>query len=265
VQAKTRATATVIAVIALMLPAASFAQKPTLDRVDSLIAAGQVEPARTTLEAWKKENAPNARSTFITGRLASRAQDAEDAYLDVSLSYSGSTYAAEALLRLGQARMASGDSKQAAVYLQRLITDYPRSEHRATAEDWLTRAQPSAASTPVAIPKPASPKPASPKPQAPVARPPAATPSPAPASARFAVQVGAFRQIAGARETVRQLDKAGFTGARLITVPSNALVRVRVGKFENLADASALAAKVKAAGFSAALVYDVRSEQPTRD
>lgn len=79
------------------------------------------------------------------------------------------------------------------------------------------------------------------------------------------MQVGAFRQIAGARETARQLEKAGFTGARLITVPSNALVRVRVGKFENLADASALAAKLKAAGFTAALVYDVRSEQPARD
>jgi cell division protein FtsN len=72
--------------------------------------------------------------------------------------------------------------------------------------------------------------------------------------------VGAFRQIAGARETARQLDKAGYTSVRLVTVPSNALVRVRVGKFENLTDASALAAKLKAAGFSAALVYDVRSE-----
>jgi cell division septation protein DedD len=263
VQTKTRAAATVIAVIALMLPAASRAQKPTLDRVDSLVAAGQVEEARTTLEAWKKDNERTARSTFTTARLATRAQDAEDAYLDVSLSYSGSTYAAEALLRLGQARGAAGDATQATVYLQRLIADYPGSAHRSTAEEWLARMQPSAASTPVATPKPASPKPQPPAPRPPATATPA--PAPAPALARFAVQVGAFRQIAGARETARKLEKAGFTGARLITVPSNALVRVRVGKFENLADASALSAKLKAAGFSAALVYDVRSEQPARD
>src|SRR5688572_4557892 len=128
VQAITRTAVTsAIAVIALLLPGALSAQTPTLNQVDSLIAAGHVEQARTALETWKKDNQPTARSTFMIGRLASRAQDAEDAYLDVSLSFSGSVYAAEALLRLGQARIAAGDTKQAGVYLQRLIADYPRS------------------------------------------------------------------------------------------------------------------------------------------
>jgi cell division septation protein DedD len=245
-----------IAFIALVVPAASLAQKTTLDQVDSLIAAGQVEQARVALDGWKKDNQPTARSTFITGRLATRAQDAEDAYLDVSLSYSGTPYAAAALLRLGQARIAAGDTKQAAVYLQRLIADYPRSEHRGAAEEWLTRAAPAPTPTPTRAPAQA-PAPT----RAPTRAPAPRTQAPSPALARFAVQVGAFRQVTGARETVRQLEKAGFAGARVITVPANALLRVRVGKFENLADASALAAKLKASGFSAALVYDVRSER----
>lgn len=257
-QAKIRLYATSLAtILVLSLPCAASAQKPTLDRVDSLVAAGQAEQARASLDAWKKENQADARSTFLAARLASRAEDAEDAYLNVTLSYSGTPYAAESLLRLGQARMAAGDYKQAAIYLQRLISDYPRSEHRTPAQALLTHAKslapaPEQAQTPAPAPAPAP-------------KTPAPSPAPAPAPARYSVQVAAFRELAGARTTARQLEKAGFANVRIVTVPSNALIRVRVGAFESLTDAAAHGAKIKAAGFTVAIVSDATTEQAVRN
>jgi cell division protein FtsN len=266
VQIRTRCFATSFAAaVALMWPAVSFGQNASLAKVDSLIAAGQAQEARATLDEWKKENEPDAHSAYLTARLAPRAQDAEDAYLDVALNFSSSRYAAESLLRLGQARTAAGDAKQAAVYLQRLIADYPASEHRATAQEWLARTQAAVASAPqTKTPAPARAQ-APAQTQAP-ARAPASAPAPvASARGRYAVQVGAFREITGARSVARQLEKAGFTDVRLVTIPANTLIRVRVGNFENSAGSAALALKLKAAGFPAAPVSGVQNEQPVRD
>lgn len=232
-QARTRLFATSLATILVVaLPAISAAQQTSLETIDSLISIGQTEQARAALGLWKKEHEPDARSTWLTARLATRAQDAEDSYLNVTLTYGNSPYAAASLLRLGQARHAAGDAKQATIYFQRLAADYPTSEHRATAHEWLAR-------TPA--------------------------PAPAPARQRYAVQVAAFRELAGARITARQLEKAGFANVRIVTVPSNALMRVRVGAFESLTDAAVHGAKIKAAGFSVAIVSDATSEQPLRN
>src|SRR5687767_8264213 len=107
----------------LLLPAAARAQRAGLDQVDSLANAGQTVEARAALDQWKKSNPADARSTYLSARLALRAEDAEDAYLSVALSHPTSPFAAESLLRLGQARLTAGDAKQAAFYLRRVLSD----------------------------------------------------------------------------------------------------------------------------------------------
>lgn len=232
------------AIVSLVDPRAVHPQRVSLDRVESLIKAGQVDEAKSIFEQWKKSNhsqTNTARPTMLAARLATRAVDAEDAYLAVALTHSTSVYAPEALLRLAQARAAAGDDKQAREYLQRLLSDYPRSEFRAIANEWLTRVAAASAT------------------QASAHRRPSANPK------RFAVQVAAFREGSNAHAVARQIERAGFTDVRLVTVPDNPLLRVRVGKFETATAANALVKQLKAKGFSAVTVADVAREQPIRN
>jgi hypothetical protein len=274
VRERTRIFATSFFVFfAWLLPAAASAQRATLDQVDSLANAGQVAEARAALELWRKSNALDARATFLSARLSLRAEDAEDAYLSVALSHPTSPYAAESLLRLGQARLTAGDHKQAAFYLRRVVSDYPRSEHHEAAQQWLQRITPSQlsaaaapnASTPAPVnrqqpmPKPRDVQPSDTRPSIPLN-----TQVPA-AAARIAVQVAAFRELAGARSVAAQLRRAGIADVRLVTVPDNALIRVRVGKFESSAAAATTISKIKAGGLSAVIVSDVQREQLVRE
>lgn len=217
----------------LLLPNAGSAQRASLAQIEALVATGKIDHARSALERWKQSNRPDAHSTYLTARLALRAADAEDAYLGVALSYPTSVYAAESLLRLGQARMAAGDTKQAIIYLRRLLADYPRSEHHAIAVEWLGRTGKDNAAIPV--------------------------------KGRAAIQVAAFRERSGARSVARQLEKAGFQDVRLVTVPDNTLIRVRIGRFDNSAAAAATVAKLKAGGFSAVVVFDAERETALHD
>lgn len=295
--------------LVLSWPCLAWAQGRTLEQAEALLKGGQAAEARATLAAWKQDKKADARSqadlaraAFLTGRLASRAEDAEDAYLTVALSHPTSPYAAESLLRLGQARLASGDAKQALVYLQRLAADYPRSDVLALGAVWLARAQlandraPAACMTienalqlrtidgetsallrnehnaactattaqPVADASPARRPPASVPAAAkrPTTRPAA---SPTVASGSFTIQVAAFRERAGALSAVRQLESKGLTGARLARVPNSTLIRVRLGRFGSAAAAAAQLSKVKAAGFAPMVVADANREQVVHD
>ena len=91
--------------------------------------------------------------------------------------------------------------------------------------------------------------------------PPATAPAPAPASVgRVAIQVGAFRELTGARGVMIELQRAGFSDVRLVRVPGNNLIRVRIGRFENRAAASATLARLAANDISAVLVTDADTE-----
>jgi cell division septation protein DedD len=236
---------------------------------------------------------------LLTGRVTTNGDSAEYQYLTVAVDYPTARVAPEALLRLAQARRARGDAQQAISYLERLMSDYPGSEHRAMGAVWLARAKygnaqnaslcemlrsVDAGGSPetiehlkneqsrvcagvpaVAKPKPAasSAKPPAPKPAAPVvSAPQTAGLPPTSAGARMAIQIGAFREFAGARSVQRQLERAGFNDVRLVRVPGNQLIRVRVGKFENRAAASELLARLSRANFSAVLVTDANNETP---
>lgn len=218
------------------------------------MVAGQVAQARALLETWKKSNRTDARATYLTARLSQRAEDAEDAYLTVALSHATSDYAPESLLRLGQARMAAGDPKQASVYFQRLLADYPRSVHRTAAQDWLSRIRSTAQNA--AAPSSTLPRPSAATP---------ILPSTDAQRTRVAIQIAAFRERSGARSVARQVEKAGFADVRLVTMPENSLIRVRIGKFESASQALPIATKLKAAGFSAVIVSDAEREQQLRE
>ena len=227
------------------------------------------------------QSADEARSTFQRAKAAVRADSAEDAYLTVALSYPTSAYAAESLLRLGQARLANNDSRQAVVYLQRLLGDYPRSEHRALGALWLARAQLAGNNARAACTTVRNALQAQPADTQTVSllrteqtTACAATPATAPprdsdampaSAARYSIQVGAFRERLGARAYANGLQKAGYEHARVVVTPENALYRVRVGQYESAASAQTTVTRLKAAGYTAVVVADRQRERLIRN
>ncbi|MGD8276759.1 MAG: SPOR domain-containing protein [Gemmatimonadota bacterium] len=127
---------------------------PALARVDSLIGAGNLDDARSSLESWIAGHPPGsagsgaqAQALFLKGRLATEWKGAEDAYLSVVLGYPTSPHAPAALLLLGKGLLAAASTGspstaaiRAASYLERLINDYPGNPLRDEARLWLARA-----------------------------------------------------------------------------------------------------------------------------
>jgi cell division septation protein DedD len=137
-----------LALATAALATSSAAQTASLDRVDSLIAAGDYQAARAGLERWwatqesaALTGADRARALMLRAQLASDPAAAEADYLSIVLGYPLSPDAPRALLRLGQGLLAVGEPARAAGYLQRLVADYPGRPERATGLLWLARAQ----------------------------------------------------------------------------------------------------------------------------
>jgi cell division septation protein DedD len=143
-------------------------------------------------------------------------------------------------------------------YPQRLESDRPAAA--------LERPQPGARTTPPparaaatptpkpATPKPATPKAASPRPATPKPTPIRATPTLPkalpPASAGHAVQVGAFKDEAGANSVMNRLKAKGFPAYVNAPAPqSGGLYTVRVGPYRDRADADVVAARLRADKF----------------
>ncbi|HEY0809085.1 MAG TPA: SPOR domain-containing protein [Longimicrobiales bacterium] len=106
---------------------------------------------------------------------------------------------------------------------------------------------------------------------APTRPPPARTTPSAPVAApadivggRVSVQVGAFRELEGARDVQTQLENAGLTDVRLVRTPGSSLIRVRIGRFTNRAGAEQLLARLAALDVSAVLVIDADKEERVR-
>ena len=78
------------------------------------------------------------------------------------------------------------------------------------------------------------------------------------------MQVGAFRDLEGARDVQAQLESAGFTDVRMVRVAGNNLIRVRIGRFVNRAGAADLLARLAARDISAVLVTDADKEEIVR-
>jgi DedD protein len=72
---------------------------------------------------------------------------------------------------------------------------------------------------------------------------------------RFVVQVGAFADVAGAREARAKVEKLGLkTYTQAVDTDKGKRTRVRLGPFASRDDAEKAAAKVKAAGLPAAVL-----------
>ena len=84
------------------------------------------------------------------------------------------------------------------------------------------------------------------------------------AGGRVSVQVGAFRELEGARDVQTQLENAGLTDIRLVRTPGSSLIRVRIGRFTNRAGAEQLLARLAALDVSAVLVTDADKEERVR-
>lgn len=298
-----RAVATAVLAIAAsgVLPAEAVTQAPALARVQSLMAAGNYTDARTTLDEWwvtpQKADVPGSDMSLalvLRARLAPDPAAAEADYLAIALGYPTSDHAPEALLRLGQGLLATGDASRAAAYLERLVADYPGQPQRLTGLLWLARAS-SAARRPAAACRAArqglqdardpdlaamlrveadaacSSATAAADPAAQAATPAAARPEPAtpepatPEAAEsgtgdWAVQSGAFRQRATADALMARLRDAGYS-PRLVRVPRSELLRVRVGRFTTSSAASAMVTRLQRSGFDAVVVRDAAQER----
>ncbi|MGH7466822.1 MAG: SPOR domain-containing protein [Longimicrobiales bacterium] len=131
------------------------AQQRVLDRTDSLLMAGQYAQARATLADWQRAHPPGvavepaerSRALYLMARLTTAADDAQDLYLSLVLSYPTAREAPDALLRLGQHFVNSGDPARAQGYLERLVNDYPAASNRMQGYLWLARAQSAAGSS----------------------------------------------------------------------------------------------------------------------
>lgn len=274
-----------LALVALLAlaPLPAHAQDAALARIDALVAAGRLTEARNTLAAWRRDHPvgssaganAQAHALYLEARLATDAPAAIDGYLAVALGHPTSPHAPAAFLRLGQGLLAAGDAPRAAGYLERLVTDYPRATERAAGLLWLARAhatrrRPAEACTAateglrIADADPqlgpllrieedeacrSVERPAADQPQ-----------RAAPADARFAVQVGAFRDRGAAAALALRLERAGFN-ARVADLPDSNLARVRVGMFATSAEAEAEARSVREFGVEAIVVDDVQRER----
>lgn len=106
--------------------------------------------------------------------------------------------------------------------------------------------------------KPAPEKAAAEKPADKVAEKPADKPADKPASGneRIVVQVGAFADVAKAREARLKLERAGLkTYTHVAETPEGRRIRVRMGPFATRAEADKAAARAKALGLPAALLW----------
>lgn len=280
------------------LPAAAAAQQPHLEAATARLSAGDYDQARALVDEWWREHgdSPAARERplglLLRGRLTTDIAAAERDYLAIVLGHPTSREAPEALLRLGQGLLAAGEPERAAAYLERLLADYPGAPQRWTATLWLGRSHAAAgrvaaacqafqdargsAATPDALTlvqreearvcgngarRVGDTPPAAPpiQPQRAESRP--RTPAEAPATGRFAVQLGAFRDPVRAEHVAAALRRQGHE-PRVVRLPGSGLARVRVGRFPSAAAAEALRARLAAAGFEAVVVGDASQERP---
>lgn len=276
---------TVLIVALLASPLGTAAQVPTLDRVDSLVIAGEYDSARSILDQWWSARdefdvpgSDKARALMLRARLAGSPEAAEPDYLAIVLGYPTSPYAPDALLRLGQGLLAAGDAARAAAYLERLVADYPGRPQRTRALLWLARANTAArrpgaacsaaqeglrstndpdlrsmlqveagASCAVRTQPRSDDRPDDP---------------PVAASGSFAVQAGAFQYRRSADNLVERLRQAGFQ-PRIVRLPGSELLRVRVGRFDGRGGADRLVTRLRDQGFDAVVVTDADDERET--
>ena len=301
-----------IALLLLISATPLPAQQSLLNRADSLLIAGHYELARAALADWDRANpasastepAQRARAIYLTARLTVDAAQSQNHYLTVALSYPTSREAPDALLRVGQFFLATGDPPRAVGYLERLINDYPTASVRPLGFLWLARAQiaagkaSSACTTATAALKPgtsipaelvtqianeqrtacanapADSQPAPPvKPTPAPSAQPAATERPQPAPDRRTADNSSNGRYAIQIAAFRELRSANAIAAqlnrkghdsRVVFVEGSSLARVRIGRFRARVDALNAVRRLKAENVDGIVVDDAMRERSSR-
>lgn len=221
-----------------------------LDRVQVLLDEGRVDNARRAYEAWWDRWSAEAprdqqqRSLWLRALLSIDPAEAELDYRRLVLEYPGGPWTDGALLRLGYAAEARGSAAEAREHFQRLVRDHPGSPHVAEANRRLAAERPSLTGPDAPRAVPVSPAPAA---------------APAAPSGPWAVQLGAFSAMSGARGVADRARSAGYQ-PRLVVIPGSPLIRVRLGGFPDEAGARTLLVEVRGRGLEATVVSDALRE-----
>jgi cell division septation protein DedD len=145
---------------------------------------------------------------------------------------------------LGLSAELRGDLRAAQASFETLVRDYPSSPRRSEARQWIQEHAREIA----ALPEPSTP----PNPES--------SPGQGGRQSDFAVQVGAFQSLDGARLLAGQLRDAGHL-ARIVRTPGPDLARVRVGQFSSREEAEALARLLAEEGWEVTLATDAGREE----
>lgn len=255
-----------LAVLALCWPAGPAAAQVTdraagapdaLDAVEAALDSGRVERARELLAGWEEGDAgPTSgqakRALYLRARLTADADSAETLYLDLALE-GDARYGDRAWLRLAQLHLARGEPGRARAELERLRTDYPSSDLSGASWYWTGRAAAAAGDGRAACRawrRAAS----------------DAEETAAELASRalegcrdgtlagYAVQLGAFRERARARELEERAREAGFEVRTVDPSSPDGLVRVRTGRVADREAAAELVRRLESEGFPAMVV-----------
>jgi tetratricopeptide (TPR) repeat protein len=222
----------------------------TLAQAVRLVTEGQGDSARAlvraTLAGTDRADPLYPQALFAAGLVAEHLDSALAAFRRVGIEFSDSPWADDALLRIAQLTFAARDLPAAQRAADRVLSDYPLSDVRATAAYWsgririeqgqiaeacpLLRQAEAEAGDDVELANRAryylqrcSPHADS-----------TATPGAVPGRAAFAVQVAAVGTAAAADEVMQRVHAAGYEPR---VVQDGGLFKVRVGRFRTRADA----------------------------
>lgn len=135
----------------LLLMVGLVVATPLAAQEDSLLTAavqlateGQGDSARSLIQQrlarLSSADTLYPQALFAAGVVATEVNEALNYFRRVSIEYSRSSWADQALLRLAQLAFAAGDAQGTLRSSQRILTDYPLSEVRAAANFWAGRA-----------------------------------------------------------------------------------------------------------------------------
>jgi len=272
----------ILTLAVLFSPCLLTAQDRLLDEVERFASTGRADEARAMLLEWWENDRPVAGRQdlqlgfWLRGRLTVNPGQAARDFRRLVIEYPGGRYTAQALFRLAQGSLATGDGERARTYLASLTRDYPGSPVGENAESWMARAEAAGpapvlrrvevedaqdddtASTgpPIAeaieVPAPA----AAPASEDPLSQSPSE-------DGPYAVQLGAFLDESRAETLLARAQEAGLD-VRLVHLEGSRLLHVRVGRFDSSAEASVFFRSVRDLGFTAAVVRDAQSEERNR-
>jgi len=261
--------------------------RQTLAATEAALAEGRYPEARARIEAWWQEGeagrdrADIQKAIWLRARLTVDPQAAELLYRRLVVEFPGGDFSDQALLRLSLGARARGEVEVARRYLEILIRDYPGSPYRVEARTALAQLDGARQPAPATAAGGAGQAPVQPPAQVPPGRaqpppppaqtppPPTPAPTPPPAQARtqaqpagaFALQFGAFGQVASAVSLSEELGRAGLD-VRIVRVEGSPLIRVRLGRFGSREDAEAHARELRERGFDVLVSVDGDRETP---